>query len=113
MIFKGRQMKFFSTSIGCVACTLALAAPAQAAGSAAMAAEYGCVNCHGSYPRGESPSLERLAEKMAKYKGDDAGLAQKVTSYRTGKALEHIDAHERISLEAATALLRWLAEGGK
>lgn len=106
-------MKFFSTSMCCVACTLALASPAQALASAALAADYGCINCHGSYPRGESPSLEGLAEKMAKYKGDDAGLAQKVAKYRTGEALEHIDAHERISLETATTLLRWLADGAK
>jgi len=91
--------------------SFAVGAPAHA--SVELAANYGCVNCHGAYPRGESPSFEQLADKMAKYKGDDAALAQKVAEYRTGEPLEHIDAHERLSTEAATRLLRWLTEGGK
>jgi len=89
----------------------ALASPAQA--STAMATEFGCINCHGSHLRGESPTLAQLAEKMAKYRGDEAALAQKVAKYRRGEVLEHIDAHERLSLERATVLLRWLADGAR
>lgn len=91
----------------------AFAAWSPAHASAQLAAQYGCINCHGAYPRGESPSFEQLAAKMGKYKGDDAALAQKVAKYRTGEALEHVDAHERLSITAATALLRWLADGAK
>ncbi len=90
---------------------LGMASGAQA--NLAMATQYGCTNCHGAQPRGEAPGFERLAGKLAKYKGDDAALVQKVAKYRTGAPLEHIDAHERISAETATALLRWLADGAK
>ncbi|NCP41792.1 MAG: hypothetical protein GW848_15090 [Rhodoferax sp.] len=100
-----------SVAAAVAALTVVVCAPAQA--SAQLAADYGCVNCHGAYPRGESPSFEQLAGKMAKYKGDAAALAQKVAKYRTGEPLEHIDAHERLSLEAATRLLRWLADGAR
>jgi len=105
-------MAYIKLQSACVlAIGLGLSTFAQA--STQLATEYGCTNCHGVNLRGEAPSFERLAGKLAKYKGDDAALAKKVTSYRTGEAFGHIDAHERISLEAATALLRWLAEGGR
>jgi len=93
--------------------TVMFAAYAPAHASMQMAVQYGCINCHGAHLRGEAPSFERLAEKMAEYKGDEAALAQKVIKYRMGAPLEHIGPHERISAEAATQLLRWLAEGGK
>lgn len=107
-------MKAFlnSTAVAALAVlTVTTHAPAHA--SAQLATQYGCVNCHGAYPRGESPSFEKLATKMGKYKGDEAALAQKVAKYRTGEALEHVDAHERLSAEAATTLLRWLADGAQ
>lgn len=90
-----------------------LSAGTAAQASERMAADYGCFNCHGAHPRGEAPTLAQLADKMAKYKGDDAGLAQKVAKYRTGEALEHVDAHERLSVDAATTLLHWLANGAQ
>jgi len=104
-------MKWFCNPAAIAIACLMVPVCAPTFASMPMAADYGCVNCHGAYPRGELPSLEQLAGKMAKYKGDDAALAQKVAKYRTGEPLEHIDAHERLSTEAATRLLRWLAEG--
>jgi len=99
-------------SIACVGlATLALTGSAH--GSQQLAVEHGCYSCHGAYPRGEAPNFEKLAGKMAKYQGDATALADKISRYRTGEAFEHIEAHERLSPEAATALLKWLAEGGK
>ncbi len=96
-------------SMLCAVAALGVVTLAQA--SLPLATDYGCINCHGAHPRGEAPTLARLAEKMAKYQGDDAALAQKVARYRSGQALEHVDAHERLSVEAASTLLRWLANG--
>jgi len=101
------------SSVCCLSVTLGFAMPAPALASSALLADYGCINCHGSYPRGDAPTLQGLAEKMAKYRGDEAGLTKKITKFRTGETLEHVDAHERISLEAATQLLHWLADGVK
>ncbi len=101
---------FKRQSVLVVALGLGLASGAQA--SAQLATQYGCTNCHGAHLRGEAPSFERLAGKMAKYKGDDGALAKFVADYRAGEILQHIDAHERLSTATATALLRWLAEGG-
>jgi cytochrome c551/c552 len=92
---------------------LGLTVLGSAHASAPLVTQYGCLNCHGVHPRGEAPSIERLVEKLGKYKGDDAALAKKVAKYRTGEPLQHIDAHERLSAATATALLQWLAEGGK
>jgi len=106
-------MKWCSKSVTASAVVLLFSVCAPVHASMQMAVDYGCLNCHGAYPRGEAPSFERLADKLVKYKGDDAALAAKVASYRAGEPMEHIEAHERISLDAATRLLRWLAEGGK
>lgn len=78
-----------------------------------LAVDHGCINCHGIPLRGEAPSFERLAEKLGKFKGDETALTKFVAKYRMGEPFEHIAAHERLSPEAATALLNWLAEGGK
>ncbi|HEY5580037.1 MAG TPA: c-type cytochrome [Rhodoferax sp.] len=92
---------------------LAVAWPLAANASAQLAVDHGCYNCHGPNLRGEAPSMERLAEKLSKYKGDSAAQQKFVDKYRAGEMFGHIDAHERLSLESATALVRWLAEGGK
>jgi cytochrome c551/c552 len=92
---------------------LGLCLSSGANASPQLALEYGCFSCHGANQRGEAPSFERLAGKLVKYKGNATELADKVSRYRAGKALEHVDAHERLSPETATVLLRWLSEGGK
>jgi cytochrome c551/c552 len=51
---------------------LSLSAAVQA--SEQLAAYYGCINCHGANRRGDAPDLDRLAQQMAGYKGDDAAL---------------------------------------
>jgi cytochrome c551/c552 len=94
-----------------VALGLGLSANAQADQQLAM--EYGCYSCHGAYLRSEAPSFARLTARLSKYKGDAAGQAKFVDKYRLGDAFDRVDAHERLSHEAATALVHWLAEGGK
>ena len=92
---------------------LAVAWPLAANASAQLAVDHGCYNCHGPNLRGEAPSMERLAEKLSKYKGDSAAQQKFVDKYRAGEMFGHIDAHERLSPESAMALVHWLAEGGK
>jgi cytochrome c551/c552 len=91
--------------------TTGFAVTAQA--SAQLAVDQGCFSCHGANLRGEAPTFDRLAGKLAKYKGDAAAQARFVAKYRSGEPLERIDAHERLSQETATALVLWLAEGAK
>jgi cytochrome c551/c552 len=90
-----------------------LTVPTSARASEQLAAHFGCLSCHGAYPRDEAPSLERLSAKLAKFKGDAAAEAKFVTQYRAGEMFGHIDAHERLSPDAASALVHWLVEGGK
>lgn len=92
---------------------LAVAWPLAANASAQLAVDHGCYNCHGPNLRGEAPSMERLAERLSKYKGDSAAQQKFVDKYRAGEMFGHIDAHERLSPESAMALVHWLAEGGK
>ena len=92
---------------------LAVAWPLAANASAQLAVDHGCYNCHGPNLRGEAPSMERLAQRLSKYKGDSAAQQKFVDKYRAGEMFGHIDAHERLSPESAMALVHWLAEGGK
>jgi cytochrome c551/c552 len=104
-----RHLKYIAWATG--ALMLVLAGNAHA--SAQLALDQGCYSCHGANQRGDAPSFERLSGKLAKFKGDVQAQAQFVTKYRAGEPLEHVDAHERLSMEAATALVHWLAEGAK
>jgi len=92
---------------------LAMAWPVLANASAQLAVDHGCYNCHGVNLRDEAPSMQRLADKLSKYQGDPAAQQKFVDKYRAGEMFGHIDAHERLSSESATALVHWLAEGGK
>ncbi len=96
-----------------LAASLLLGAATPSHASLQMATEYGCINCHGEARRGESPSLARLSGKLSRLKGDSQAQAQFVAKYQAGKPWERVEAHERISPEIATALVHWLAEGGK
>jgi cytochrome c len=90
---------------------LALAAPLASQASSALAVEMGCYNCHGMPPRADAPSLERLAARYAKRKGDAAAEQRAVDELLQGEPLRHIPAHERLSPETARRLIRWLADG--
>jgi cytochrome c551/c552 len=78
-----------------------------------LATSKGCYNCHGSYLRGDAPGFERLSARLGGLKGDATAERKFTDSFRAGELLQHIDAHERLSNESATALIHWLAEGAK
>jgi len=103
----------YSRTFCASALLLAVAWPLAANASAQLAVDHGCYNCHGPNLRGEAPSMERLAQRLSKYKGDSAAQQKFVDKYRAGEMFGHIDAHERLSPESAMALVHWLAEGGK
>ena|ERR1035437_6802820 len=92
---------------------LALAWPFAASASTQLAIDHGCYSCHGANLRDEAPNFKRLAEKLARYKGDLTAQQQFVDKFLAGEMFGHIDAHERLSAESARALVGWLAEGGR
>lgn len=104
-------MKHVMTCMGATVAGLVMVTTAHASPQLAM--DHGCYSCHGANLRGEAPTFERLVGKLGKYKGDVPAQTRFVAKYRTGEPFEHIEAHERLSPEAATALVQWLAEGGK
>ncbi len=92
---------------------LTLVSPMAAQASTALAVEHGCYSCHGLYLRDEAPNFEHTSSRLAKYKGDAVAEQKFVESFRTGQMFGHIDAHERLSAEAAKALIHWLVEGAR
>ena len=53
------------------------AAPAQSATpvGSALAADMGCLNCHGTPPRGDAPAFKAMRERAASREGDRSGIA--------------------------------------
>jgi cytochrome c len=92
---------------------LLLGAPLAGQASAFLASEMGCYNCHGQPPRGDAPTMERLATRLAGRQGDAKALQHAVDELLRGEPLQRIPAHERLSPETAQMLIRWLAEGGR
>ena len=102
------------------ALTAAAQAPAPAAAASApvpdspeaqgrrIAAEAGCVNCHGSVPRGDSPTLKHMSEGL---------VANRVTAQHLLEEMGDSDggivAHHQLSRENAELIVRWLAAGMK
>lgn len=85
--------------------------PAPAFASPSLASDLGCYNCHGSPPRGKSPSFPQLAARYSAQRGDDAALARSVEHLRAGSMLGAIEAHRRLSADDAARLVRWISEG--
>lgn len=100
------------------AAVLALAAlqPAQAQSTApsgsALAAEMGCVNCHGASPRGDAPSFKSLQERAAGRGGDRSGIAAHwVEEMRASSSgWRAIVGHRQVSDATARALTDWLVQ---
>ena len=73
-----------------------------------IAAEAGCVNCHGSVPRGDSPTLKHMSEGL---------VANRVTAQHLLEEMGDSDggivAHHQLSRENAELIVRWLAAGMK
>ena len=87
--------------------------PLASHASLPLASDMGCYNCHGSYPRGDAPTFERLAQEYAPRKGDATAEQRALDKFRQGELLEHIPAHERVTPETAQQLIHWLFEGAK
>ncbi|WP_298826219.1 hypothetical protein [uncultured Piscinibacter sp.] len=89
----------------------ALHVPACAADGARLAADHGCLNCHGvrTHPS-EAPLLEDLSAKLARRGDGDAALRHALEEMRE-KGTVHT--HAFVTDESALAILRWLAQGAK
>lgn len=88
---------------------LLIAAPAQAADGAALAADHGCLNCHGvrHHPH-EAPLLKDLAARLGRRSDVDAAARHGLEELREK---DSVHAHRMASDEAALAILRWVAQG--
>lgn len=85
---------------------------AGVAGTAAeLAADRGCLACHGTPPRRATPSLEQLAQGYVKYRGQADAAQRLATRLREGSLFGHIAAHERLSQAECEELMQWLIDG--
>lgn len=92
---------------------LAIACPGAAHASPQMFVEYGCYNCHGNFRRGDAPSIEGLTRRLSRFKDDPTAEQKFIDEYRAGEMFHPIPPHERITPDAARALIHWLAQGAK
>ena len=90
---------------------LALALPGPVQASSALAVEKGCLSCHGTPPRRNTPSIAELARDYEKYRGQAGAVRKLADKLREGSLFGHIAAHERLSAEDAERLVQWLVDG--
>lgn len=89
-----------------------LPAPRAAQANAQLASDKGCVNCHSNLtPKKKAPTFKQLAADYAPLRDRPEALRERVEKLRSGSIFGHIDAHERLSVEDAQRLVRWLADG--
>lgn len=86
----------------------ALPIPALAAADASLAIQMGCLNCHGTPPRGDAPSFERMQQRAAQGQRDPEALATHWLEEM--RAIPGIVAHRQVTDETARALGQWLAK---
>lgn len=94
-----------------LAASLITAAPAMA--SMNLALDKGCLSCHGQPPRGNLPTIERLAQKAERLRGQDDKIREEAAELRQPRPMGKVVAHENLTTEEAERLVRWLSEGGK
>lgn len=84
---------------------------AGAADGGMLAADHGCLNCHGitTHPH-EAPLLKDLAAKLAR-RGDTPDALNHALHEMHEKGSVH--GHRFASDEATLAILRWMAQGAK
>ena len=92
---------------------LAIALPVTASASMNLALEKGCLNCHGTPPRGKAPTMAELASRYATAKGNEAEITKLTAHLREHHLFGGVPAHERLSAEEAERFVRWLVDGGK
>lgn len=80
--------------------------------ASALAADMGCLNCHGASPRGDAPSFRAMRERAASREGDRSGIAAHwVDEMRaTTSGWRTIVGHRQVSDETARALADWLVQ---
>lgn len=88
-------------------------APASAAPAdgGALAADHGCLNCHGinTHPH-EAPLLKDLSARLARRGDTPEALAHALHEMQEKGG---VHGHRFASEEAALAILRWMAQGAK
>jgi len=85
-----------------------LCAPAGASWNLAL--DKDCLACHGNPPRGDAPTIERLAKRSEGLRGNEEKIRQEAQKLR---ARHDAVAHEQLSQADAERLVRWLADGAK
>ena len=100
-------------SLVAAALTLAGLAHAQTAPAElglSLAATSGCLNRHGTAPRGDAPSFLHMQERAAGREGERDALARHwMQEMRaTGSGSRAIVAHRQVTDSTAGALFRWL-----
>ncbi len=87
------------------------AGPVLAAPGASLAADHGCLNCHGvrTHPH-EAPLLEDLAARIGRRSDENDAVSHALHEMREKRG---VHAHELISDDSALAILRWMAQGAK
>ena len=78
-----------------------------------LALDKGCMTCHGTPPKKNTPSFQTLAVQFAAYKnqpGADQKLADKLREHHV---FGSIRAHETLTPESALALVRWIIQGAQ
>ena len=96
----------------CLAALITLA-PLAAANTAQLALDKGCMNCHGTPPRGKAPTMAELAARYAAARGNEAEIARLSARLREHHLFGGVPAHERLTAEEAERFVRWLADGGR
>lgn len=97
----------------CMACLASLLLPVMAQANELLALDKGCVSCHGNAKNTGLPTFEQLAAKYAKYQGQTGSAAKLATELRQGRLLVGITAHQQLTQENATVLIRWIIDGAK
>lgn len=99
------------TSALVLSLSLFAAVPALAADGAVLAADHGCLNCHGvrTHPH-EAPLLKDLAAKIGRRGSESDAVSHALHEMREK---DRVHGHVFISDEAATDILRWMAQGAK
>jgi cytochrome c551/c552 len=78
-----------------------------------LALEKGCLNCHGTPPRGQAPTVAALAERYASARGNETEITRLSAHLREHHLFGGVSAHERLSAEEAEHFVRWLVGGGR
>lgn len=112
-----RAARLIVGAAGALACTAVLAqgtAPAEAPTvleGASLAAQMGCVNCHGAQPRGDAPSFKSLQDRAARGDRDPAKTADHWLEEirEIGSGGRGVVVHRQVSDASAKAIAQWLA----